>query len=407
LAKTPAALVIDQDVQARFEIKQVIKACGLTVAGESSFGIDAVSQATETRPDVIIIAVNEPMERALQTVESLLSLLPDTPVIVYSESREIESARRAMLAGARDFLPRPLRPDVLRDSVLKAMEAEENRRLRKAGQIEAAPTQGTVITVFGAKGGIGKSTVATNLAVALAKSSTSSVAIADLDNGFGDITGMLDVKPEKTLADLVRDIERVGRDDIARYVTRHEQSGLGVVAGPSVLEWRELPIDGVRRAVDLLARTYDKVVLDTSGQLNNVSELAAEMATILLWVTTTEFASVRDTMEAMRAMKALSYSEERMRVVLNAISPDDTVRASVVQDALQRPIFWEIPYDKRVRQATHLGQPIVVTAPQSVAARSFTDLATVISGGRLEQSKKTLGGFRWRGTPQPVVAEGS
>lgn len=407
MAKTPAALVIDQDVQARFEIKQVIKACGLTVAGESSFGIDAVSQATETRPDVIIIAVNEPMERALQTVESLLSLLPDTPVIVYSESREIESARRAMLAGARDFLPRPLRPDVLRDSVLKAMEAEENRRLRKAGQIEAAPTQGTVITVFGAKGGIGKSTVATNLAVALAKSSTSSVAIADLDNGFGDITGMLDVKPEKTLADLVRDIERVGRDDIARYVTRHEQSGLGVVAGPSVLEWRELPIDGVRRAVDLLARTYDKVVLDTSGQLNNVSELAAEMATILLWVTTTEFASVRDTMEAMRAMKALSYSEERMRVVLNAISPDDTVRASVVQDALQRPIFWEIPYDKRVRQATHLGQPIVVTAPQSVAARSFTDLATVISGGRLEQSKKTLGGFRWRGTPQPVVAEGS
>src|SRR5207244_2006166 len=105
----------------------------------------------------IVIAVSEPSERPLQTIDSLLSLLPDTPVIVYSDSREIDMARKAMLAGARDFLSRPLKPETLRESVLKAMEAEETRRLRKSGHIQAASTQATIITVFGAKGGIGKS----------------------------------------------------------------------------------------------------------------------------------------------------------------------------------------------------------------------------------------------------------
>jgi pilus assembly protein CpaE len=333
-------------------------------------------------------------------------MLPDTPVIVYSDSQDIQSARKAMLAGARDYLPRPVKPETLRESALRSMEAEENRRLRQSGQLGTAPTAGTVITVFGAKGGIGKSTVATNLSVALARQGASTV-IVDLDNGFGDVTGMLDVKPERTLIDLSRDAEKLERDDLKRYVGRHDVSGLDVVAAPPILEWRTLPADDARRAIALLAKHYDKVVLDTSGTLNEISEMAIEAATMVLWVTTTEFASVRDSIEAMRALQMLSFPNERMRVLLNAISPDDSVRASTVQDVLQRPIFWQIPYDKKVRQGTHLGQPIVVTSPQSVAARSFVDLATVVSGGRIEASKNgSGGGFKWL-PGRAAVAEGN
>jgi pilus assembly protein CpaE len=409
VAKTPAALVLDQDVQARYEIKQAVRAAGLTLAGEAGLGMEAMTAANELRPDIILVGVQEPMERSLQTIESLLSLLTDTPVIVYSQSREIETARKVMLAGARDYLPRPVRADVLRDSVSKAMAAEENRRLRKLGQLPAASTSGTIITVFGAKGGIGKSTVSTNLAVAMAKQHTDSVVIVDLDNGFGDITGMLDIKPERTLFDLVRDIEKVEADDLPRYLVKHELSGLNVLAAPSVLEWRQISADQVRRVVELLAKHFDKVVLDTCGTLNEISEVTVEIATIVLWLTTTEFASVRDTIEAMRALKTLSYSHERIRIVMNGISPDDGVRPSVVQEALQRDVFWQIPYDKKVRQGTHLGQPIIITAPHSVAAKSLSDLATVIAGGRLGRGGSgggKLGGFKWRAGVQSAGAEG-
>jgi pilus assembly protein CpaE len=311
-----------------------------------------------------------------------------------------------MLAGARDFLVRPVRPETLRDSVLKAMEAEENRRLRSAGQVPVAPTQATVITIFGAKGGIGKSTLSTNLSVALAKQGKASVVIVDLDNGFGDVTGMLDLKPERTMQDLIRDVAKVDRDDLKKYLTVHEPSGLNVLAGPAVLEWRSIAADDVRAVIDVLARNYDTVVIDTSGMLNEFSELAVEVSTMLLWITTTEFASVRDSIEALRALKSLQYSDERVRVIVNAITGDDLVRTTAVQEALQREVFWNIPYDKKVRQGTHLGQPVVIRAPQSPAARSYVDLATVISGGRVDPNRKALPGFRWRPSSQPAVAEG-
>jgi pilus assembly protein CpaE len=406
VARTPAAIVVDQDVQARYEMKQVVKASGLSVAAESGYGIEAMTAASETRPDVIVVACNEPMERPLQTIESLLTmLLPETPVIVYSDSHDIQAVRKVMLAGARDYLPRPVKPETLRESALKSMEAEENRRLRKSGRMEMAPSVGTVITVFGAKGGIGKSTLSTNLAVALARQGASTV-IVDLDNGFGDVTGMLDIRPERTLADFARDIETAERDDLKRYLSRHEISGLDVLAAPPILQWRTVAVEDVRRCVALLAKHYDKVVIDTSGTLNEISEMAMSVATMALWVTTTEYASVRDSIEAMRALQTLSFPSERMRIVLNSTTPDDNVRAATVQDVLKRPVFWQIPYDKRIRQGTHLGQPLVVTSPTSVAAKSFVDLATVISGGRVEPQKSASGGMKWLPT-RPAVAEGN
>jgi len=408
VAKTPSALIVDTDIQARFDVKQVVKACGLTIAGECGFGMEAVSSANELRPDVVLIGIMEPMERPLQTAESLQSLLPDTPILVYSELRDVDTIRKAMMAGARDFLTKPIKPETLRASVLASLEAEEKKKLRSLGQLPTAATSGTIVTIFGAKGGIGKSTISTNVAVALARMERSSVCVVDLDNGFGDIAGMLDIKPERTLADLVRDIDQIDRDDIQRYVTRHELSELDVLAGPTVLEWRRISPDEIRRVIEILAQNYDTVILDTSGMLNELAEMAVEIATIVLWVTTTEYASVKDSLEAMRALKLLSYSQERVRIVMNAISPDDGVRPSVVQDALQRDVFWTIPYDKKVRQGTHLGQPIVITAPQSIAAKSLTDLATIIHGGRIEKGGKLLSGFRWRagGGAQPVAEAG-
>ncbi len=406
MAKTPSALIVDTDIQARFEAKQVVRASGLTVAGECGFGMEAVSAANELKPDVILVGVGEPMERPLQTVESLQSLLPDTPILVYSGSKEIETIRKVMMSGARDYLARPVKPETLRDSVMLALEAEEKKKLRQMGQLPSAATAGTIVTVFGAKGGIGKSTISTNVAVALARMERSSVVLVDLDNGFGDVAGMLDVTPERTLADMVRDIDLIEREDISRYVVKHDLSDLDVLAGPTVLEWRKISEDDVRKVIDFLARHYDTVVLDTSGMLNELAEMAVDIATIVLWVTTTEFASVKDSLEAMRALKLLSYSQERVRIVMNAISPDDGVRPSVVQDALQRDVFWNIPYDRQVRKGTHLGQPIVITAPQSVAAKSLTDLATVIAGGRLEKpGGKILGGFKWRPGSASAMAE--
>jgi pilus assembly protein CpaE len=380
MAKTPSALIVDADIQARFETKQVVRASGLTMAGECGFGMEAASTASELQPDVILVGVAEPMERPIQTIESLQAFMPETPILVYSVTKELDTVRKAMMAGAKDFLARPIKPETLRNSVLAALLAEEKKRLRQIGQIPTSATAGTIVTVFGAKGGIGKSTVSANLAVAMAQMERASVCLVDLDDGFADLADMLDLKPERTLFDLVRDLDMIEREDISRYVSRHQFTSLDLMAGPSLLDWRKLHRDDVRRAIELLARNYDTVIIDTSGSLNELMEMAVEIATIVLWVTTTEYASVKDSIEAMRVLRKLSFSAERVRIVMNAVSPDDGVAPAVVQDALQRDVFWTVPYDRKVRQSTHLGQPAVITAPNSAAARSLVDLARAISG---------------------------
>jgi pilus assembly protein CpaE len=404
VARTPSAIVIDQDAQSRFDVKQAVRSSGLTFSGESGFGQEAVALATDTRPDIMFVALNAPLERPLQTIESLIGLFPTTPVIAYSSSPDTDAWRNAMRAGVWDLIPMPVRAEVMRDAIVKAMATEESRRLRQHGQPVSTPAVGTIVTVFGAKGGIGKSTVSVNLAVALAKQG-GSVCIVDLDTGFGDVTPMLNIKPERTLRDFVRDHEQIGQAEIKQYVSHHEESGLDVLASPGALEWRQIGVADLRASIEILQRYYDKVVLDTSGTLNEVSEIALDMATMVLWVTTSEFTSVRDSIDALRALDTLSVPRERMRIVLNASSPDDSVRADTVEQVLQREVFWQIPYDKRVRQGTHYGQPVVVSAPQSAAAKSLTDLATLISGGRASNGHAKSAGFTWLPKVRAAKAE--
>jgi pilus assembly protein CpaE len=394
VARTPSVIIIDQDLQTRFEVKQAVRSSGLTFSGEAGFGQEAITLATDTRPDIMFVALNAPLERPLQTIESLLALFPTTPVIAYSNAPGVDAWRNAMRAGVWDLMPMPVRAEALREAIVKAMATEEGRRLRQQGTRSTPPAMGTIVTVFGAKGGIGKSTVSVNLAVALAAQGTS-VAIVDLDTGFGDVSAMLNLQPQRTLRDFVRDREQIGQQDLRQYLARHEGLGVDVLASPAALEWRTVKPEELRPSLELLARYYDKVVLDTSGTLTEISEVALDVATIVLWVTTSEFTSVRDSIDALKAIDTLSVPRERMRIVLNASSPDDSVSSATVTEVLQREVFWQIPYDKRVRHGTHYGNPVVASAPESAAARSIVDLATVISGGRVANTNGRAPAFSW------------
>jgi len=395
MAQEPSVLLVDGSIAARLDAKRVLSQAGLTLAGECGFGMEAASLAARLQPDVLLVGVSEPPERPLQLLETLHQVLPETPIIVYSDSNDIELARMAMRSGATDFLVRPIKPKALRFSVVSQLAAREQRQLRRLGQAASAQT-GDVITVFGAKGGIGKSTVTTNLAVALALQRRHSVCVIDLDDGFSDVAGMLGVKPERTLCDLVRDLERVPPNaiDLSRYMVRHELSGLDVLPGPDVIEWRTITPEQVRRIIDLAARRYDIVVLDTSAMLNELVQLAVEVATIAICLTTTEPASVNDSLQAMRALEMLQYPHERVHVVMNATNPHDHVEIETVESILQREVFWTIPYDRRLRDATHFGRPVVIGAPRSAAARSLNSLAAAIVAQHRRRPDSAVPRFR-------------
>jgi pilus assembly protein CpaE len=382
MAKVPDVLVVHQNPEVRFELKRLLKQSQFAFAGEAGFGTEAVSLAVETEPDVIICGMDEPSTRSVQTIVALMNSLPETPVIVYSPSRTLETARQAMLAGARDFVSAPATARELEEAIIGALESEERRRMRLSGQMASLGAQGTIITVFGPKGGVGKTTIATNLAIALAQETGQSVALVDADTGFGDVMGMLDLRPEHTLLDLVRQIDGLSREELAPYLCRHS-SGVAVLAGPpDTFAWRDISSDQFRKVLEALARIHDVLVIDTGGDLGDIGLAALEAATLVLWITTPEFASVKDSLHGMEALQTISFPLDRIRVMLNRVSPEDGVRPQTVQEVLQHDLFWQIPYDRRLRQESELGNPHILSRPASAAAHSLVELARTIGGSK-------------------------
>jgi len=373
-------LVVDQDLDSRVATRKAVQRIGLDVAGETGFGTAGVSRALELRPDIILVAVEEPVVRPLETVAALSNALPNTPIIIYSSISDAEAVRRAMIAGSRDYLVKPLQAGPLREALLRTLENEERRQMRLAGQVSASHGRGTVVVITGAKGGIGKSVLAVNLALSLRQKSNRPVVVLDADDQFGDIATMLDLAPASTFEDLARKAEGFNRDTVQSYVTPHA-SGIDVIAGsPTEDVFERMDPAGLKRVVDTLAQVYEFVVVDTSGTFNRYVRACIEASTLTLVVTTNEVSSVRDAAAAFRRIEGWEIEPEKVRVVLNRGIRAGGIRPADVREAIGRDIFWELPFDKRVPESVQVGRPVTTAGRKTPLATSIADLAARIGG---------------------------
>ena len=378
-------VVVDPDVNSRADTTRALALSNFNVSGEASYGIDAVTMVKDKNPEIVVLSMDEPIARATQTMSSIADALPDTPIIVYSGLSDAASVRRAMVAGARDYLVKPPRPEELARAIYSVLEQEERRRSRALGDTASSAARGTVLTVFGAKGGIGKTTISTNLATALAKNSNSSVAIVDMDTRFGDVAIMMDVVVEFSIADVGRSIDDVGRESISEYLVQHS-SGVEILPAPlHPTEWGSISRQHISKIVDLLAQTHDYVVIDTPGAFNELVATALEDANIILLVTSMDLASIKDTALALEMLRAASVSEDKIKLIINHSTSANSLRPEDVERVLDYKVFWRIPHDVAVSNSNQLGQPIVLAKPYARASRAITDISLALSGLRRER----------------------
>jgi pilus assembly protein CpaE len=378
MADTLRVLITDEDGDSRVAARKALQRAGLEIAGETGFGTVAVSTAADLRPDAIMVALEEPIIRALETAESLANVLPSTPIIVYSSKSDAEAIRRAMRFGARDYLVKPLQADRLREAIFQAMEQEERRQMRHAGQLAGRQPRGTVITVTGAKGGIGKTVLSVNLALALRKETGKSVVIVDADAHFGDVATMLDVTPAVTVDTLLQRLPELDRLRIREFVTA-APGGIDIVPGTEEDDLAIRPAEDWKKLIDLLAQVYEFVVIDTSGSFDRFVASCIEASALALLVTSGEVSSIRDTAAAVRRMDRWGIDPDRVRVVVNRTGRDNNVPIDDLQAGIGRRVSWEIPYDRRVPQSVQLGRPAMFE-PKSDLAAGVSQLARALAG---------------------------
>ncbi len=389
-------LVVDDDEKARRRLIGQFRFPDVQVVGESTLGAAAYTWAEQLDVDVVVVAVEEPVARALRTIEALSVGQRTWPVVAVSSLADRDTMRKAILAGVRDYLVLPLDAAEVRRTVVRAHQTEAERR---AAAEQGTKRLGTIVTVFGVKGGIGKSTVACNVAAALAQETRHQVALLDLDLHFGDAAVMLDLVPEATIVDAAGNIDPNRPQSVEPFLTTHP-SRVRLLASPPVPDASAaIAPEQVAKVLEMLAATHDYVVVDTGAQVDPVTATALDMATMVLLLVVPEVTAIRRTKAALGLMEESGYSRDKLKLVLNRTDAKSEVSPADTASALNYPVYAQIPDDRAVARSITVGVPVVMSAPKTKAGRALLDLGRGLAGADAPPPKR--GRFPWPFRPQP------
>lgn len=394
MARVPQIIVVDPERESSTEVQKMLGMLGFAVIASAGYGVEAFTLAYQLRPDIVLMRLEEPLVRPVQTLSRINDGMPDLPIIVYSTEANIRLMRQSMVSGASDYLQEPLTPEDLENSIMRVLERKEREGMRRRGELAEPVAQGTIITIFGAKGGIGKTTIASNLAVALATEAHQTVALVDMDTRFGDVAITMDIPVERSIADLARNLDNVDRNSLREYLVQHD-SGVRILPAPTrPSDWRNLTAAHIRDVVDVLAQTHDFVILDTPGTFNEIVASAIEVGTMILLVTTLDMASIKDTVLALEMLhERYGNDDERIKVVLNRAGMDTGVREKDVERTLDCDLWWKIPQDNEVVKSAQLGKPIVLNRPNSKVSVEIREIARALAGIRQRARQRKSGGL--------------
>ncbi|MGH2631983.1 MAG: AAA family ATPase [Tepidiformaceae bacterium] len=362
-------MVVDDDAAMRGKLSGLLVAAGQDVVACSNHTSLAGDLARVEQPAVVFVGIEAPLSRHLQTVQFLSELLVDAWVIAYSSLTQISVFQQAVRAGARLLLELPFEVKALE----RALAAAAGAKLPSSEP--AAGNAGRIISIVGQKGGIGKTAVSVNLASALAQETKSSVLIVDFDTSFGDVGLALDVESPTTVARAAFDISRMDISEFKASITSHE-SGAFVLSAPGhVGEWLRVTPDDLEALVTTAATLFDYVLVDTPGAFNDAVASAIAISDNLLVVTSLELTSAKNTSMLLEILGAEGYEMSHTMIIANHTFADTGLRITDLAPVLSCDSIWDVPFDADMRIASQVGRPLVMTNPESFAAKSLSALA--------------------------------
>lgn len=393
-------LVVDDIAETRDHLGKLLSfEREIDVAGMATSGEEAVRMAMELRPDVILMDINMPGMDGIAASELITQRVPTSPIVMMSVHGETEDLKRAMLAGAREFLVKPFSSDELSTSIRRVNEKELARQaqLQTALALAAAgngSSQGNVedhqlIAVFSPKGGAGRTTIAANLAIALMKETETRVCLVDANLQFGDIGVLLNLNPKnRSMLDAVEGGEP--DPDIIESVVINHSTGIRVLLAPPAPEGADLVTPAfLRKMLDHLKATHDYVVVDLPAALTDHSLGVMDAADQIVVVAALEITTIKNVRLFLEVADQLEYDRSKIRLVINRADTAQGIRIGDVEASIRRPIDGTVVSDGRLAVlAVNRGVPFVVSNPEGALSRDLLKLARTLAGDGSSATEK-------------------
>jgi pilus assembly protein CpaE len=361
----------DESRQALQRLIGGIKEVWLADACSQFEGTD--KRVAEIAPDIVLVVLDSNPMQAIQLVQAILQKTPNVAVLPASRDRDSGAILRVIRAGAREFLPLPTEAHDLVDSV--------KRLIRPREDTQTSGVRGPqIITITGASGGVGCTSLAVNLGTMLAKASQHEALLADFDLLFGSVDACLDIIPDQSLQGVVQNIDRLDLTLLKRSLTRHS-SGLYVLPHPVAMEdAAKIDPDALRRLLTLLKAAFPSVLIDTSKGLQSSDFVAFEMADVILVVLQLDLTCLRNTARLMQLFQQFDGLPERVKLVVNRSgSHDSEISQKKAEETLRMPISFRIPNATKLFFAARAkGVPIDTIATGSKPHQAILEIARTV-----------------------------
>ncbi len=386
MAEKIRIMVVDDVDKVRNNLRRLLDLeTEIDVVGEAANGEEAVNQAKQLKPDLVIMDISMPVMDGIQATEIMTVELPQTAIIILTCQDEGEYLRKAMAAGARDYLTKPPGREELMQTIHRVYELEKKRRLKQSivpdPQVDKPRDPGKIISVFSAKGGIGGSVIAVNLAVALLRLTQKKTAIIDLNLQFGDVALLFDLTPRRTISDLVGEGDYQEPKILDSYLADHS-SGVKILPAPLRPEYAEIvKAEHVEGILAALKNNYDFIIVDTHHLFDDLTLAALDISDFIVMVAALDILTVKNAKLAMEAIQSLHYEPQKVKLVLNHVFIRNNISIKDLETHLILPITNSIPNDEKlVVGSCNQGIPFVTSHPKAPISKAILRLGLELSG---------------------------
>lgn len=335
--------------------------------------LSAQDYIIENRPPLVIVDITKKTNISLDIISKLTTLVKNIKIIVLSYDTESDIVIKALRAGAREFLVKPL---IEKDFVASVKKMKD----LILGNINDT-TKCKVITTFSNKGGIGKTSIAVNLAMEIANITKEKVALVDLNMQMGDITTFLNLDPSFDTSYVINNLDRIDETFLLTTLEQYNKTSLYVLADPPDIEQAEIiTSEDITTLINILRNVFSYIVIDTTSSFDAKTITALDNSDLILLISIINLPSIRNCQRCFGLFKKLGYSKDKIKLIINRYMDADDIKIEDVEEVLDHKVFFKIPNNYyTIINSINKGIPICDAAPNSNICKSFKQLGAMLS----------------------------
>ena len=372
-----SVFILDKNEQSRNITKSFIEGLefieNIEVFDNYKQGYEAIKNSQNP---IVIMDISEEFAELNEIADNIK--LCTSKIIITSLDYSTNTIIKALRLGAKEFLPKP----ILKDDLIRVLT------MLNSVSAENDSSQSKIISVYSNKGGIGKTTIAVNLAAELARVTKDKVALIDLNLQLGDISTFLNLNPPFDVNYVMRKLVDKSEDILIKGFEKYKDTSLYILADPSYIEQSESITPAmVTTLFAVLKKVFSYIVIDMSSSIDPISLKILDSSDWILFTTIVNIPAIRNAQRCLNLFRSRKYPKDKVKIIINRYMDNDEINLEDIENTLGETIYWKIPNNYfTIMEAINKGETITEINAKSNIGNSFRDFATRVSDDIIEQS---------------------